>query len=276
MMTLPHPREREPMPNSVPDKPPDSIASDGDTSVGKGADTGGGPHTQHSAGNSLYPFLGPARSPDHLGTLGRYEVVEKLGEGGMGFVFRCYDHNLARFLAIKVMRPDFVTRPQALDRFLRERRSAAAVTHPNLVRIYDSGEHNGLPFLVMELLTGATLDDWLGANGGAARPDAAVRVAKDTLLGLAAVHKLGLVHRDIKPANLWIEEPSGAVKVLDFGLTRGVDDGVTAEGGVLGTPAYMSPEQADGKPVDARTDLFSVGAVLYRVLTGANPFSRGA
>lgn len=261
------------MPDPVPNPSHSSAPPSDDTSVRAAGDTSGEYATMPQAAHPLYAFLGPAVVPGHLGTLGKYRVVEKLGEGGMGFVFRGEDPKLGRAVALKVMRPDFLARPQALDRFLRESRSAAAVTDPHVVIIFDAGEHNGLPFLAMELLAGQTLDGWLREGGGTAQPDAVVRVARDVLRGLAAVHAHGLVHRDVKPTNLWVD-PSGRVKVLDFGLTRGTDSDLSAEGAVMGTPAYMSPEQAGGKPVDARSDLFSVGTVLYRMLTGANPFAR--
>lgn len=259
------------MPDPVP-TPSHASAAPDDTSVRNAGDTSGEHATMAQTAHPLYAFLGPAAVPGHLGTLGKYRVVEKLGEGGMGFVFRGEDPKLGRSVALKVMRPDILARPLALDRFIRESRSAAAVTDPHVVIIFDFGEHNGLPFLAMELLAGQTLDGWLRDNG-TAQPDAALAIARDVLRGLAAVHAHGLVHRDIKPSNLWID-PSGRVKVLDFGLTRGTDTDLSAEGAVMGTPAYMSPEQAGGKPVDARSDLFSVGTVLYRMLTGSNPFAR--
>jgi tetratricopeptide (TPR) repeat protein/tRNA A-37 threonylcarbamoyl transferase component Bud32 len=261
------------MPDPVPHSPPPSASPQDDTSVRNAGDTSGEHHTVSQTVNPQFAFLGPAAVAGHLGTLGKYRVVEKLGEGGMGYVFRGEDPKLSRAVALKVMRPDFLARPLALDRFLRESRSAAAVTHPHVVIIFDFGEHNGLPFLAMELLAGDTLEGWLRENGGTAQPDAAIRIAKDTLAGLAAVHAHGLVHRDVKPSNLWVD-PHGRVKVLDFGLTRGTDSSISADGAVVGTPAYMSPEQAGGKPVDARSDLFSVGTVLYRTLTGGNPFTR--
>ncbi len=225
-----------------------------------------------------YPFLG-SPSPAHpgdWGTLGPYRVTGLLGKGGMGFVFRGYDELLARPVALKVMLPRFTEHPEARPRFMRECRSAAGLGSEHVVVIYTVGEHDEMPFLAMELLTGANLDAWLQGRGAVPAADA-VRIVTDTLRGLAAAHERGLVHRDIKPANLWVDE-SGRVKVLDFGLTRGADDGVTQAGQVIGTPQYMAPEQADGREVDARADLFSVGVVLHRTLTGADrsPFDRGA
>jgi len=223
-----------------------------------------------------YPFLTPSDRPGELGRLGPYRVVKLIGQGGMGFVFRAEDEALRRPVALKVMRPEVAAGANARERFLREGRAAAAVKSDHVVTIYQVGEANGVPFLAMEFLDGLTLDDWLKARKGAAPTLAVVRVAKDVLKGLAAAHDKGLTHRDIKPANLWVETTSSRLKVLDFGLTRGATDDVqlTAEGVLLGTPAYMAPEQATGEPTDARADLFSLGAVLYRMLAGRSPFQR--
>ncbi|HYH65561.1 MAG TPA: WD40 repeat domain-containing serine/threonine-protein kinase, partial [Urbifossiella sp.] len=177
----------------------------------------------------------------------------------------------------KVMRPEVAAGENARERFLREGRAAAAVKSDHVITIYQVGEANGVPFLAMEFLAGSTLNDWLKGRGGSAPVAAIVKVAKDTLRGLGAAHDLGLIHRDIKPANLWLEAGTGRVKVLDFGLTRGsgADDVLTREGALVGTPSYMAPEQAAGRPVDPRADLFSVGVVLYRMAVGRNPFQRG-
>ncbi len=224
-----------------------------------------------------YPFLSPPTHPDDLGQLGPYRVVKLLGEGGMGFVFRGDDDALRRPVALKVMRPEVAAGENARERFLREGRAAAAVKSDHVVTIYQVGEANGVPFLAMEFLAGATLDDWLKGRGGSAAAAVIVKVAKDTLRGLGAAHDRGLIHRDIKPANLWLEADTGRVKVLDFGLTRGsgAGDVLTREGALVGTPAYMAPEQAAGRPVDPRADLFSVGVVMYQMAAGRNPFQRG-
>ncbi len=223
-----------------------------------------------------YAFLAPSDDPDALGMLGPYRVVRLLGEGGMGFVFRAEDDALRRPVALKVMRPEVAAGPLAAERFLREGRAAAALKSDHVTTIYQVGEANGVPFLAMEYLEGATLDDWLKARPGPATPTVVAKVARDTLRGLAAAHDKGLVHRDIKPSNLWLERPTGRVKVLDFGLTRGADgnDQFTRDGAVVGTPSYMSPEQANGGKVDGRADLFSVGVVLYRMVAGQSPFAR--
>jgi hypothetical protein len=223
-----------------------------------------------------FPFLAPPEAAGELGRLGEYRVLALLGEGGMGFVFRGEDTALRRPVALKVMRPEVAGKPQAADRFLREGRAAAAVKSDHVVTIYQVGRANGVPFLAMEFLEGLPVDAWLKRQAKPVPPALAVRIARDALRGLAAAHAQGLVHRDIKPANLWIERGTSRIKVLDFGLTRGADgsDQMTVEGAVVGTPAFMAPEQAAGRPVDPRADLFSVGTVLYTLLAGKNPFQR--
>ena len=199
-----------------------------------------------------------------------------LGQGGMGFVFQAEDEALRRLVALKVMRPDIATKTNAHERFLREGRATAAVASDHVVTIFQVSEGNGVPFMAMELLQGSNLEDWLKARPVPASTTDIVWVAKDVLRGLAAAHGEGLIHRDIKPANLWVVSGTNRIKVLDFGLTRGTADSVqlTADGTLLGTPAYMAPEQAADADVDARADLFSLGAVLFRMLAGKSPFER--
>ncbi len=242
------------------------------------ADSTPSSHPVRPAG--YYPFLSPTDRPGELGRLGPYRVVKLLGEGGMGFVFRGEDEGLLRPVALKVMRPEVAADPTARDRFTREGRAAAGIKSDHVITIYQVGEANGVPFLAMEYLDGLNLDDWLNAwrkvKKKAIPATVVVRVAKDVLKGLMAAHEKGMIHRDIKPANLWVESGTSRVKLLDFGLTRGgeSDKGLTRSGQVLGTPAYMAPEQARGLRVDARADLFSVGVVLYRMISGQNPFQR--
>jgi hypothetical protein len=207
------------------------------------------------------------------GQVGGYRVLGLLGEGGMGRVLRAEDPGLGRLVALKVMRGDLARDERARQRFLREARAATALQHDNVVAVYQVGEEGGVPFLAMPLLAGETLEARLEREGRL--PVAEVlRVGREAAEGLAAAHAAGLVHRDVKPANLWLEAPSGRVKVLDFGLVRpqAGGDGVTQPGALLGTPAYMSPEQIDGGAVDARSDLFSLGCVLYRAATGKAAF----
>jgi serine/threonine protein kinase len=214
--------------------------------------------------------------PDRLGP---FKLVKQLGRGGMGVVFLAEDTQLGRRAAVKVMRPEMTAYdPRAYERFLREARAAAAVRHDHVVTVYQVGEANGIPYLAMELLRGTTLSAYLDKGQTLAIP-VATRVGREIAEGLAAAHAKGLVHRDIKPGNIWLEAPNGRVKLLDFGLARpaGPDvpgpDRLTGSGLVVGTPGYMSPEQARGVALDERTDLFSLGAVLYLLCTGTEPFA---
>src|SRR5262249_37563508 len=192
-----------------------------------------------------FGFLSPARGPDELGWLGPYRVLQLLGKGGMGIVFRAEDSYLKRPVALKVMRPELASDVEAQQRFLREARATAAVRSDHIVTIHQVGQENGLPYLAMELLQGEPLQTWMQKN----RPvnpsqlaDIAVQIAR----GLEAAHKGGLIHRDIKPANIWMELPSGRVKILDFGLARPFEDAhITPTGVVMGTPAYLAPQPAD-------------------------------
>ncbi len=255
-------------PVADPSAPPAAPTQSGETIAQTGDPT--------SRESVPYPFLSPPSVPGDLGRLGGYRVVKLLGEGGMGFVFRGEDETLLRPVALKVMRPEVAAGGNAHDRFLREGRAAAAIKSDYVAIIHQVGEANGVPFLAMEFLEGSTLEDWLKSRKGPVSPASIAKVARDVLRGLAAAHERGLVHRDIKPANLWLESGTSRIKVLDFGLTRPQDgnENLTAEGTVLGTPSYMAPEQAAGKPVDARADLFSLGVVLYRMLLGKSPFQR--
>ncbi|MBL8793342.1 MAG: protein kinase [Planctomycetia bacterium] len=221
-------------------------------------------------------FLSPPECPDDLGRLGQYRVRRVLGQGGMGLVFEAEDTDLQRAVALKVLRPHLVPEPESRQRFLREARAMAALRNEHVVTVYQVGQVNDVPFLAMELLDGASLEDWLDRLQ---RPTVAqlLRLARETAAGLAAAHAVGLVHRDVKPANIWLQRAEADrvwVKILDFGLACAAvqDVRLTGRGYVLGTPAYMSPEQASGAAVDARSDLFSLGCMLYRLATGILPF----
>jgi predicted Ser/Thr protein kinase len=224
-------------------------------------------------GGGAVPGFGPPAGPGEVGTLGPYRVLKELGRGGMGAVYLALDTRLNRRLALKVMLPAFATHPPARERFLREARAAATVEHDNVVTVFEADERDGVPYIAMQYLQGTTLGDHLQRHGPTVPQ--VLRVAEEAAAGLAAAHACGLVHRDIKPANLWLEAPNGRVKVLDFGLARPVEaeTELTRSGDVVGTPAYMSPEQARGDKLDHRTDLFSLGAVLYRLCTGKLPFT---
>jgi eukaryotic-like serine/threonine-protein kinase len=219
----------------------------------------------------------------HPRKLGNYRIEKLLGEGGMGAVYLAHDDKLDRAIALKTMRPEIAAQPGAVERFLREAKAAAKVTHDNVVPILHIGEDNGTPYIAMPLLEGESLNDWLKRDP-VPPLGVVLKVGRETADGLAAAHTRGLVHRDIKPANIWIEgDPTSPdlakqfrrVKILDFGLARPANDDtqLTGTGAVLGTPAFMSPEQARGEPVDFRTDLFSLGVVLYRMTTGQAPFT---
>lgn len=211
-------------------------------------------------------------APADLGAFGPYRVLRLLGRGGMGAVYHAHDTRLDREVALKMMLPEFVADPGAKERFLREARAAARITHDNVVTVYEADEREGVPYIAMQLLRGFPLDEFL--RSGIPPLRRAVRVAREAADGLSAAHALGLVHRDIKPSNLWLEEPTGRVKVLDFGLVKPAqgDTELTRAGALVGSPSYMSPEQAAGGAVDHRADLFSLGVVLYRMCAGRVPF----
>jgi serine/threonine protein kinase len=224
----------------------------------------------------VYDFLAPPRGPGEIGWLGPYRVLKVLGVGGMGVVFEAEDTLLHRRVALKTMKPSLSADVVARERFLREARAAAAVHSDHVVTLHQVGEIQGVLFLAMEFLEGESLDAWIKRGR---QPSVAqlLRIGRDMALGLSAVHERGLIHRDIKPSNIWLEMPTGRVKLLDFGLVRAADAEVhvTQSGAILGSPAYMAPEQARGEKVDVRCDLFSLGCVLYRLATGAMPFKGG-
>ena len=205
------------------------------------------------------------------GNIGPYEVRRLLGKGGMGTVYLAADHALDRPVAIKVL-PLHLSEDEAIvARFQREARAIAKLRHPNLMHIYTVGEHEGRPYFAMEYVKGSTLAFVL-AQTGPMPPAQAAQVAGEVLAALDKVHGAGIVHRDIKPANIMIDE-DGRTILMDFGLARQAEEvPLTGDHTVLGTPNYMSPEQAKGDPVDPRCDIYSLGIVLYEMLTGAAPF----
>lgn len=218
-------------------------------------------------------FFEPARAPGEIGWLANYKVLKLLGVGGMGLVYLAEDTQLARPVALKVIRPELATSAEAAARFTREARAAAAISHDNVVRIYQVGETGGVAFLAMEYLQGVSLQDWLD-KGKKPSVDLVLRIGREVAAGLIAAHKLGLIHRDIKPANIWLEAPNGRVKILDFGQARTEreDVQITQSGAIVGTPAFMSPEQAVGEPTSPASDLFCLGSVLYRLCCGRLAF----
>ncbi len=203
---------------------------------------------------------------------GRYRVEQELGRGGMAKVFRGTDTVLGRPVAIKVLAPRFADDASFVQRFRREAQAAARLSNPNVVGVFDTGTDDGVHYIVMEYVEGRTLAEEL-AGGGRIVPERAIEIAQAVCDALAAAHEQGVIHRDIKPGNIMIT-PSGRVKVADFGIARMTTSAETIEqtAAVLGTAAYLSPEQAKGEPVDARSDLYSLGCVLYEMVTGRPPF----
>lgn len=235
------------------------------------------PSQSSSLGNCVAPmgslsFLQSSEHPESLGRFGRYEIMELLGRGGMGIVMRGFDPALNRHSAIKVLAPELASSAAARRRFSREAKSAAAVVHPHVVPIQTVDEQNGLPYLVMPVVEGQSVDDRVHAIGPLGIVEV-VRIAAQVAEGLAAAHEQGIVHRDIKPANVLLENGVERVQITDFGLARAIDDAsMTRSGVVAGTPQYMSPEQAHGDPIDHRSDLFSLGSLIYFMCTGHSPF----
>ena len=218
-------------------------------------------------------FLRRSDEPGSLGTIGIFEVVRVVGRGGMGVVLQGHDPHLNRDVAVKVLDPQLANNQTAKERFCREARAAAAVTHENLVAVHQvDDDDDGLPYLVMQLVVGESLDQRL-KRVGKMTPGEVARLGQQAAAGLAAAHAGGLIHRDIKPGNILIEAATDRVKLTDFGLARAAEDvKLTRTGFVAGTPLYMAPEQARGEAVDARADLFSLGSVLYEAATGKPPF----
>lgn len=203
---------------------------------------------------------------------GRYRIEAAVGEGGMAKVFRAQDDVLGRTVAVKVLAPEFARDGQFVQRFRREAQSAAALNHPNVVSVFDTGSDGPVHYIVMEFVEGRTLRDVL-AGDGRLHPRRAAEIAESMCRALAGAHQQGLVHRDVKPGNVMLT-PSGEVKVMDFGIARvTTGEALTQTATVLGTASYFSPEQAKGEPVDARSDVYSAGCVLYEMLTGRPPFS---
>ncbi|MGI9519659.1 MAG: protein kinase domain-containing protein, partial [Pirellulaceae bacterium] len=216
-------------------------------------------------------LLAPSSNPDHLGCIAHYEVVELLGAGGTGVVYKATDTQLQRVVALKILRPSLGR--MARERFLAEARAAAAIDHEQVMTIYHVGEEEPLAWIAMQWIPGETLEQRLRREP-VQDDEIIASVCRQMAQGLAAAHQQGLIHRDIKPANIWIESGTGRVKILDFGLARVADDDpqFTDTGMIAGTPTYMSPEQTRGAPIDHRSDLFSLGCVLHRMATGHLPF----
>ena len=216
-------------------------------------------------------FLESSTSSGSLGRLRHYEVIEVVGQGGCGIVLKAFDARLQRVAAIKVMAPEWAGASPARKRFLREARAAAAICHENVVSVY-AVEEQPLPFLVMEYVDGESLQQRLDQTGPL-NVHEVLSIGRQIASGLDAAHGNGLIHRDIKPANILLTGRDNRVKITDFGLARSVDDAsITQSGVIIGTPLYMSPEQAEGRGIDQRSDLFSLGSVLYAMCCGCPPF----
>ena len=205
----------------------------------------------------------------------RYRIERRIGRGGMADVFLARDQLLARDVAVKVLFPEFAVDPKFVERFRREAQSAAGLTHPNIVNVYDWGRFETTYFIAMEYVEGRTLSD-ICRNGRQIDPGQAAEIASEVAGALGFAHEAGLAHRDIKPANILIGS-NGTVKVADFGIARAmnapVEQNLTQTGSVMGTASYFSPEQAQGGQPDPRSDLYSLGIVIYEMLAGRTPFA---
>jgi serine/threonine protein kinase len=211
--------------------------------------------------------LARRRSPERIG---RYQVIERIGRGAMGVVYRARDEAMGRDVALKVLMADLEDDPEIRTRFHREAEAAARLSHPNIITIFDVGEDGDRFFIVMELLRGATLKDFLKQPDGA-RIERKIDLMIQLCAGLGAAHNASIYHRDIKPGNIFVRA-DGLLKILDFGVARVASSSMTAAGFIVGTPDYMSPEQARGAEIDGRSDIFSLGGAFYFMLTGRKPF----
>jgi tetratricopeptide (TPR) repeat protein/predicted Ser/Thr protein kinase/TolB-like protein len=260
-------------PAKPPTKPPAKLPADPTgTVVNANLTLDGSDSVQGSSGGRSYSgmyrevVLQPG---DILG--GRYEILELLGEGGMGAVYKAQDREVDRFIALKLIRPELASNPAILARFKQELLTAHQVTHKNVIRIYDIAEADGVKFITMEFVEGHDLRRFL-LDDGRLPPEKAVEIVRQICLALDAAHSAGIIHRDLKPQNVMLDK-QGRILVMDFGLARQVEsEGMTQTGALLGTIEYMSPEQAMGKPLDQRSDLFALGLIFYELLTGKMPY----
>ena len=226
----------------------------------------------HFSTDFAVDFLEPSDDHSALGRLGEYEILEVIGRGGMGIVLKGFQKELHRYVAVKVLSPHLATSGAARRRFAREAQATAAVVHPHVMAIHSVNATAKLPYLIMQLIDCESLQQRLDRHGPL-DPKDILRIGMQAALGLAAAHAQGLVHRDVKPANILLETNVDRLLLTDFGLARAVDDATLTRTGVIaGTPQYMSPEQANGDQIDHRSDLFSLGGVLYAMCTARPPF----
>jgi eukaryotic-like serine/threonine-protein kinase len=202
--------------------------------------------------------------------IGRYELKARIGRGAMGVVYQAYDGVMCRDVALKVLTADCEDDPEIRTRFLREAQAAAGLVHPNIITIFEFGENNDRFFIAMELLRGTVLKDFLKQSASQS-PGRKLHLMMQLCAGVGAAHRASICHRDIKPGNIFVRT-DGLLKILDFGVARLASSNMTASGFVVGTPDYMSPEQARGEDIDGRSDIFSMGGVFYFMLTGRKPF----
>jgi tRNA A-37 threonylcarbamoyl transferase component Bud32 len=231
------------------------------------------PHGEPTIVESVVaPEPTPAKAPQPFGEGPRYEVLERIGAGGMGVVYRARDRRLGREVALKRLSEQLIDHPKAVRYFLREARAVAALSHANIVTLYDVDQDDGVPFLTMELLEGRNLAQIVSARGPLSSADTA-RLGAQAAAGLACAHRQGIVHRDVKSANLFLTR-ARVVKVMDFGLAKMAEE-LRRMGTVLGTPQYMAPEQAMGRGADHRVDLYALGVTLFQLVTATWPFENG-
>jgi len=269
---LPHPlpQDEATLVDAGPRLDPDATLVDADATIAPGTPFRRTPAPPRSRSSDLSASAAVFEIGDVLG--GRYEILQLLGEGGMGAVYKATDRELDRFVALKVIRPELASNPSILARFKQELLLAHQVTHRNVIRIYDLGEAEGVKFITMEFIEGRDLRSIIREKNKFA-PEEAVEVIQQVCQALDAAHSVGVIHRDLKPQNI-MQDGTGRMLVMDFGLARTVEgDGMTQTGAIVGTMEYMSPEQSLGKDLDQRSDIFALGLILYEMLTGKQPFA---
>ncbi|HWY08613.1 MAG TPA: tetratricopeptide repeat protein [Candidatus Acidoferrales bacterium] len=261
----PPPRKEPPPPRRPPADPGATVIHpDASREGGTSVQTPSGPRSYVTSYQNVVLQVG-----DILG--GRYEILALLGEGGMGAVYKAADREVERVVALKLIRPEMASNPAILARFKQELLTAHQVTHKNVIRIYDLAEADGVKFITMEFVEGSDLRQLLKEHGRFS-PDEAVDIIRHVCMALDAAHSVGIIHRDLKPQNI-MRDKAGRILVMDFGLARSVQsEGMTQTGALLGTIEYMSPEQAMGKTLDQRSDLFALGLIFYELLSGKMPF----